>query len=227
MHARASWRIIAPMPPLFPASRWTALALLLPLLGCGGSGTARGRRQAAPTRQTSATKQAAPAAREKAPEPRAALPSASELSRDMVNAHNVARAGARPLPKPALPPLTWSSEAARKAAAWAKACRFEHNPDRGDFGENLAAATPGTWTTAQVVKSWADEAADYDYRRNTCTKGKVCGHYTQVVWRKTAAVGCATVLCNKNSPFGAQFPTWQLWVCNYTPPGNWVGQRPY
>jgi len=23
------------------------------------------------------------------------------------------------------------------------------------------------------------------------------------------------------------FPNWEIWVCNYSPPGNFVGQRPY
>ena len=68
------------------------------------------------------------------------------------------------------------------------------------------------------------EAADYSSATNKCAPGKVCGHYTQVVWRNTTHVGCATAICTKNSPFGAQFPTWQLWVCNYTPPGNFVGK---
>ncbi|MBZ4420542.1 CAP domain-containing protein [Myxococcus sp. RHSTA-1-4] len=193
--------------------RWSALLLLTPLLGCG-TGSKAAQRQPASRRQT------VTASREKAPAPK-------DFERDMVAAHNHARAQAKPTPKPALPPLTWSSEAARKAASWAKECRFEHNPNRGDFGENLAAATPGAWTTPDVVKSWADEAVDYDFAKKACKRGKVCGHYTQVVWRKTAAVGCATVLCNKNSPFGAQHPTWQNWVCNYAPPGNYIGQSPY
>jgi hypothetical protein len=30
-----------------------------------------------------------------------------------------------------------------------------------------------------------------------------------------------------NSPFGAQLPTWDYFVCNYEPPGNFVGQKPY
>ncbi|WP_164012491.1 CAP domain-containing protein [Pyxidicoccus trucidator] len=211
------------MAPSSRLLRWSALLLLTPLLGCS-QGTRSGKRQAAPQRQT------ATASRGKTPvsaETRPTLPAPKDLARDMVAAHNQARAQAKPTPKSALPPLTWSDEAARKAASWAKECRFEHNPNRGDFGENLAAATPNTWTTPEVVKSWADEADDYDYTRNTCKKGKVCGHYTQVVWRTTGAVGCATVMCNKNSPFGAQFPTWQNWVCNYAPPGNWVGKRPY
>ncbi len=220
------------MAPSSRALRWSALLLLTPLLGCSpGTGTRGGQRQATATQRQQVT-----ASREKAPvrsetpvrvEARPGIPPPKELIRDMVAAHNQARSQAKPAPKPALPPLFWSLEAAKKAASWAKECKFEHNPDRGEFGENLAAATPNTWTTAEVVQSWADESADYDYTRNTCKKGKVCGHYTQVVWRKTGAVGCATVMCNKNSPFGPQFPSWQNWVCNYAPPGNWVGQRPY
>jgi hypothetical protein len=32
--------------------------------------------------------------------------------------------------------------------------------------------------------------------------------------------------CTKNSPFSG-FPEWQIWVCNYDPPGNFNGTRPY
>ncbi|MBN1209800.1 MAG: hypothetical protein JXB05_33430 [Myxococcaceae bacterium] len=63
-------------------------------------------------------------------------------------------------------------------------------------------------TTAGVVQSWASEAASYDYGTNACAPGKQCGHYTQIVWRSTTQVGCATKLCNSS------------------PPGNYVGQRP-
>jgi pathogenesis-related protein 1 len=152
----------------------------------------------------------------------------TSLAAEMVAAHNEARAKARPTPSPAMPKLTWSPEAAKVAQAWANQCKFEHNKNRGKYGENLAAAAPpGSKTNTQVVEDWVSESADYSYATNKCTPGKVCGHYTQVVWRNTAQVGCATAICTKNSPFGAQFPKWQLWVCNYTPPGNYVGQKPY
>jgi pathogenesis-related protein 1 len=152
----------------------------------------------------------------------------SPLATEMVTAHNAVRAGATPTPEPALTPLTWSNDAATVAQTYAAQCLFEHNKNRGPYGENLAAAAPpGSKADAEVVHDWASEASDYSYTKNTCAPDKVCGHYTQVVWRKTTQVGCATVLCTKNSPFGARFPEWQLWVCNYTPPGNYVGQRPY
>jgi len=45
----------------------------------------------------------------------------------------------------------------------------------------------------------------------------VCGHYTQIVWRDTKQVGCGVARDNRR----------EIWVCNYDPPGNWVGHRPY
>lgn len=48
-----------------------------------------------------------------------------------------------------------------------------------------------------------------------------------IVWRDTLRVGCAHRTCDTNSPFGAQLPSWDFWVCDYEPPGNFVGRRPY
>ena len=36
-----------------------------------------------------------------------------------------------------------------------------------------------------------NETVDYDYWSNWCRPGKKCGHYTQMVWAETEAVGCA------------------------------------
>lgn len=150
-----------------------------------------------------------------------------QFARDMLDTHNAVRAGVTsPAPSPALEPLGWDSGAEAVAKAYAAKCEFSHNEDRGTYGENLAAATPGYWDTAGVVNEWAKEVQNYDYATNTCADGKQCGHYTQVVWRDTKRVGCATQTCTRNSPF-PQASTWQLWVCNYAPPGNFRGQRPY
>jgi uncharacterized protein YkwD len=165
---------------------------------------------------------------EAATKPTTAPSTSSALAQEMVAAHNQVRANAKPRPQAPLPPLTWSPEAAKVAQAWANQCKFEHNRNRGKYGENLAAAAPpGSKTNQGAVLDWASEAADYAYSSNKCAPGKVCGHYTQLVWRDTTQVGCATAICTKNSPFGAQFPKWQLWVCDYTPPGNFVGEKPY
>lgn len=67
-----------------------------------------------------------------------------------------------------------------------------------------------------MIQAWADEVVDYNYKKNTCAKDKLCGHYTQIVWRDTREVGCA----KKNYTDGR----WKgvIWVCRYSPPGNYV-----
>lgn len=145
-----------------------------------------------------------------------------------LDAQNAVRRNASPTPSPPLPALTWSTSAADVAQAWANGCTYQHNAGRGDRGENIAASAPqGTWGAADAVAAWASEAKDYDLASNTCASGKECGHYTQLVWRDTVRVGCAHRACSTGSPFGAQNPNWDFWVCDYEPPGNWVGQRPY
>jgi len=151
----------------------------------------------------------------------------TDFAREILSAHNQVRISAsNPVPNPPLAVLQWSADAAKTAQAWADRCQTTHNPDRGNLGENIAFATLDFFTTAGVVQSWAAEASNYNYGTNACAPGKACGHYTQLVWRNTTHVGCATKECDKNSPF-AGFTRWQLWVCNYSPPGNFAGHRPY
>ncbi|MEM9327541.1 MAG: pathogenesis-related family 1 protein [Bacteroidota bacterium] len=117
-------------------------------------------------------------------------------------------------------PIEWSDEMAEVAAKWARelkkdGCAFYHS-DYG-FGENLWKGTTGYYSIEEAIDSWASEKADYNYSSNKCRRGKVCGHYTQIVWANTQKVGCAQVTCDG----------YTIWVCEYDPPGNWVGQRPY
>ena len=83
------------------------------------------------------------------------------------------------------------------------------------YGENLFEITGAVSTSAEVVDQWASESKDYQYGSNSC-RG-VCGHYTQMVWRGTKRLGCAAARRGKT----------EVWVCNYDPPGNWIGNRPY
>ena len=130
----------------------------------------------------------------------------------MLDAHNAVRA------RLGITPMIWSDELATVAQDWANhliaANAFSHRPNNR-FGENLYAITGGAASPAEAVGMWAEEARGYDIRSNTCTG--VCGHYTQIVWRQTRAVGCATAANSYR----------QVWVCNYDPPGNFVGYRPY
>lgn len=156
------------------------------------------------------------------------------LADDFVCANNQVRAtppDPQPLPQPSLPAVSWNTELAAFAQAHADNCNFVHSDDAlrtatfGEWvGENLAANT-GTRGPAEVVASWAAEALDYDYSSNTCAAGKVCGHYTQLVWRSSIEIGCAMSVCPTLQ--GTGFSNAQFWVCNYRPGGNIIGQKPY
>ena len=137
-----------------------------------------------------------------------------------------------------LAPMKWSASLASYAQEWASQlasannCQMKHRPNSGAFkqryGENLYWASPTTWsdgrkevqpvTVHDVVNAWASEVKDYNYANNSCKPGKQCGHYTQIVWKSSTEVGCGYAQCSDKG---------QLWVCNYSPAGNYVGQKPY
>jgi hypothetical protein len=144
--------------------------------------------------------------------------------RGNLHIHDCARKSVVPAAHPPIPILRWSPTLAVIAQAYASLCTWGHS---GRPGENLYAEAP--WTAAQTAAAdlWADEQSDYDYSSNSCAAGEVCGHYTQMVWRSTREIGCGIANCSTGSPFGAQFPNWTYVVCNYNPPGNYSGQRPY
>jgi uncharacterized protein YkwD len=123
-----------------------------------------------------------------------------------------------------LPELVWDESLATYAQEWANYlqntnnCRMQHRQGSHrvkQYGENLAWASGKELEADEVIKMWYDEIKDYNYDFNTCSG--VCGHYTQVVWKNSKKLGCAMAKCANS----------EVWICNYDPPGNWVGQRPY
>ena len=119
--------------------------------------------------------------------------------------------------------LVWSEELAEISLEWLQHlevnnnCQMEHNWD-SPLGENLMWATY-YMSAEDVVNGWASEEAFYDYDNNSCQPNEMCGHYTQIVWEATEKVGCAIIVCDGG--------TEHMWMCNYDPAGNWVGEKPY
>lgn len=131
-----------------------------------------------------------------------------------------------------LPELSWSADLAVSAEQWAKTLlqrdRLEHSPanlrNNGATGENLtslqSSAPGGAYSTPErAIGRWLDERDFYDYDTNTCVAGEQCYHYTQIVWEGTTEVGCGVAR--------TQEATKEVWVCQYAPGGNVIGQRPY
>ena len=140
--------------------------------------------------------------------------------RQLLASHNRART------EVALSPLTWSTKLAVYAQEWADhlastSRRMEHRPHSGrwkqEHGENLFMGTAGYYGVADAVAMWEGEKRVYDGRAVDQYGVHSFGHYTQLIWRGTRDVGCAKAFCSG----------YMIVVCNYNPPGNVLGMRPY
>jgi len=121
-----------------------------------------------------------------------------------------------------LPPLKWSNKLAKVAQNWAnklkeKGCELEHSTTK--FGENIYWSKGKKRSPQEAVDAWASEKKDFNFEKLECNKEwYVCGHYIQLIWENTKMVGCGVAYCKDGS---------EVWVCNYEPAGNVVGQKPY
>lgn len=151
----------------------------------------------------------------------------------LLSAHNTHRSatalgntGSQPMATNMLE-MVWDENLAISSKTHADLCVFQHS-DAG-YGENLYAAASSVDNVDNInklvsgVQNWFDEHEYYDYFGNDCADTKVCGHYTQVVWASSASVGCGYAECG---PFPDTYYEVFL-VCQYAPPGNYIGKTPY
>ncbi|GKV26591.1 hypothetical protein SLEP1_g35861 [Rubroshorea leprosula] len=107
-------------------------------------------------------------------------------------------------------PMTWDKKVAAYAQNYAnqriRDCELVYS--NGPYGENIARSS-GNLSGTEAVTMWVKS-------NNTCAAGKVCGEYTQIITGRSIGLGCAKVLCDNGGTFI---------VCNYDPPGNYIGRR--
>jgi len=133
--------------------------------------------------------------------------------------HNTSRSALQ------LPSLTWSDALAKDALAWARHLatidQGQHDASiRGKEGENIFWGTTGAFTYGQMVDFWVSEKKSFKYGvfpDCKTNRSAVVGHYTQMVWKNTTAVGCALASNGRTDYL----------VCRYSPPGNIEGEKPY
>jgi hypothetical protein len=136
----------------------------------------------------------------------------------LLAAHNRERA------ETGAPPLGWDSGLAAGAAGYARELaplgRLAHSSiaSRPGQGENLWMGTRGAYQLEEMVGHWAAEKSLF--RPGTFPQVSRSGnwrdvaHYTQMIWRGTARVGC-TLHQGRES---------DILVCRYAPAGNVVGE---
>ena len=128
--------------------------------------------------------------------------------------------------------LKWNCDLAKFSQSWANADTFEHSTQQqreqiikgGVAGENLAIDSGSTALMAALNKGWIDEKQFWNNNSNACATGKVCGHYTQMVWKTTNEIGCGIIRNSKK--LGDEFQS-SYFVCTYYPGGNVGGEKPY
>ena len=179
-----------------------------------------------------------------------AAPGETGIFVGMTAAHNAIRAGLDL--DPPLPDLTWNEDLSEFAQQWADTlanstnCGTIFHREQRMYGENIA--TKGIrgggatimYPPEDAVESWAEEVICWDYgtilgngqptsSSESCDPDCIadqhssgCGHYTQLVWRNTREVGCGYATCVDRNGYSDG-----IWVCNYSPPGNFIGQTPY
>nr|WP_314445823.1 CAP domain-containing protein [uncultured Sphingomonas sp.] len=124
-----------------------------------------------------------------------------------------------------VPPLRWDPVLAAGALEWAdhlsRSGRFEHSPDEDEgeqVGENIWGGTPLAFAPEKMVGLWIAEKQQFKpgIFPNNSRSGRLAdvSHYTQLIWRRTTHVGCAT------SSAGNE----EIMVCRYRTAGNVYGQ---
>ncbi|XP_019478806.1 peptidase inhibitor 16 isoform X1 [Meleagris gallopavo] len=146
-----------------------------------------------------------------------------EEKRIILDEHNKYRSQVSP-PAVDMLKMSWDTELEAFAQAYAEKCIWDHNKERGRRGENLFAMAP-MLDLEFAVEDWNAEEKFYNLTTSTCVSGQMCGHYTQVVWASTHRIGCGSKFCEKIE--GIETEDMYLLVCNYYPPGNMKGRKPY
>ena len=121
-----------------------------------------------------------------------------------------------------LPALRWSAQLSREAGSWARSLArrgtLEHS-GREDMGENLWMGSADWFSPEQMIGNFLSERrafrpGRFPYVSRTGDWSDV-GHYTQIIWPETQAVGCAL----------ARSRGQDVLVCRYWPAGNVYGER--
>ena len=104
--------------------------------------------------------------------------------------------------------------------------------DGGGYGQNIAAGVDASGIDRVITDMFYNGEVNwynglYGQAQPDMTNFEHWGHFSQIVWKGTSNVGCATVDCS-SAPNGLQntggsVPPY-FTVCNYDSPGNFANE---
>lgn len=181
----------------------------------------------APTSYSSAAPAPAPSSSSSAaaaPQPTSYGGTATTFQQAVVDHHNYHRANH------SAPNIAWDQTLADTAMTIAKTCVYAHsmNVNGGGYGQNIAAGEGASDISTTISDLFyngeVNKFTQYGEANPDMSTFESWGHFSQIVWKDSTKVGCATWKCssgltNFDSPSNPYFT-----VCNYSPPGNFGGE---
>ncbi|KAJ5554211.1 hypothetical protein N7513_004170 [Penicillium frequentans] len=126
--------------------------------------------------------------------------------------------------------LKWSADLESSAQTLAARCTYEHDTsiDGGGYGQNIGYGVEASEVGVMITNLMYNDEIEffptpYGESDPSMSDFDKWGHFSQIVWKATTHVGCATVVCdplgNVDSSEALPFT-----VCNYSPVGNVGGE---
>ncbi|KAJ9493483.1 hypothetical protein LTR99_006141 [Exophiala xenobiotica] len=148
----------------------------------------------------------------------------SDYQQGILDSHNIHRANA------SVSNLAWSDDMASIAAQIAASCVYAHDTSTGGggYGQNIGAGSPPSDIPAMITNLMYNAEINfyplpYGIEPDMSNFEK-WGHYSQIVWKSTTSVGCATQYCPNGLANVGSGVSPYFTVCNYSPPGNFGGE---
>lgn len=147
----------------------------------------------------------------------------SDYQQGILDAHNIHRANH------SASDLAWDDKLAGIAAQIAASCVYAHDTSTGGggYGQNIGAGSPPSDIPSMISDlMYNDEIGYYPGYGGEpdMTNFHLWGHFSQIVWKSTTGVGCATQYCPGGLANTGGGVSPYFTVCNYGPPGNFGGQ---
>ncbi|EGD98303.1 hypothetical protein TESG_05682 [Trichophyton tonsurans CBS 112818] len=126
------------------------------------------------------------------------------------------------------PALSWSSALESSAKKLAESCVYGHDTsiDGGGYGQNIGYQSGYNSVASLLTEQMYNEEVilfEGNYGNNNPSNFHAWGHFTQMVWMSTTHYACYTAHCSNLGGQGSGGDAYYT-VCNYSPPGNVLGQ---